>query len=77
MLKIVDDYWVAQIQLLEVGKKMWMYEAYGKNDPLEYYNLKAYKLFKDMEYGVYSEIISMAINPSQDYSNTNTESFGR
>ena len=77
MLKIVDDYWVAQIQLLEVGKKMWMYEAYGKNDPLEYYNLKAYKLFKDMEYGVYNEIISMAINPSQDYSNTNTESFGR
>ena len=77
MLKIVDDYWVAQIQLLEVGKKMWMYEKKKKNDPLEYYNLKAYKLFKDMEYGVYSEIISMAINPSQDYSNTNTESFGR
>ncbi len=77
MLKIVDDYWVAQIQLLEVGKKMWMYEAYGKKDPLEYYDLKAYKLFKDMEYGIYSEIISMAINPNQEYVDTNTDTFGR
>ena len=67
MLKIVDDYWVSQIQLLEIGKTMWRYEAMTARDPLEYYNIKAYKLFKIMEYNVYNEIIGKSIDPSREY----------
>ena len=77
MLKTVDDYWVTQIQELEIGKTMWRYESMNARDPLEYYNLKAYDLFQTMIYYVYEEIIDLSINPNMNFENEEQESFSR
>lgn len=77
MLKTIDDYWVTQIQELEIGKKMWRYESMTAKDPLEYYNLKAYNLFQTMIDYTYQEIIDLAINPNMQYTMETEEEFSR
>ncbi len=67
MLKILDDNWVSQIQLLENGKVQWRYEMLGGRDPIERYNRRAYDEFQMMIICVFDEMLSYAYNPNMEY----------
>ena len=67
MLKILDDYWISQMEYLEEMKKGSGLSVYAEKDPYEEYKRSATLQFADMLSYVRNEMLTYALNPSLKY----------
>ena len=67
MLKILDDNWIVQMQLLENGRVQWMTETLDGKEPTKHYGNRAYDEFQMMITCVFDEMLAYSFNPDMRY----------
>lgn len=67
MLKVLDDYWISQMEYLEQIQKGSIFQAYAEKDPLKAYQMDATLQYRNMIDYVRNEMITYAMNPTMQY----------
>ena len=67
MLSIIDDYWISQMEYLDIMQKGSVYQAFAERDPIKAYQEDATLQFRDMIDCVRNEIATYALNPKLKY----------
>lgn len=74
ILQTIDTFWIEHLELMDYLRNSVNLRAYGQRDPLTEYKKEGLRLFKEMEAGIYSEIIR--ILPLARISISNNEEKG-
>lgn len=62
LLQTIDMYWIDHLELMEYLRSSVNLRAYGQRDPLIEYKREGLRLFKEMEAGINSQVLSLIPN---------------
>jgi len=65
LLQSIDTFWVDHLEVMEYTRSSVNLRAYGQRDPLIEYKKEALRLFKEMNEGIYFQIIHILPNVGQ------------
>jgi preprotein translocase subunit SecA len=59
LLQTIDMFWIDHLEMMEYLRQSVNLRAYGQRDPLVEYKREGLKLFKEMELGIQSQVLSL------------------
>jgi len=65
LLQSMDTFWVDHLELMDYTRSSVNLRAYGQRDPLVEYKKESLRLFKEMQSGIYEQIIRLLPNIGQ------------